>query len=316
MGAVQAAILIVDDDAMSREILSRRLSPFGYATTTAAGGEEALVLIGEQRFDLVLLDITMPGLSGMDTLAALRAQFTVTDLPIIMVTAQQESEAIVGALAQGANDYVTKPIDFPVALARIRTQLLLHDTLLALADANQQLERLSFQDGLTGVANRRSFDDFLEREWKRARRDRSSISLIFIDIDLFKAYNDTYGHEAGDTTLKEVARAMSAMVKRATDLVARYGGEEFVAVLPDTDEEVAFLLGQAVRAAVEELAIPHAASPTTGRVTVSVGIATRFPAQTPATSTLISAADGALYQAKHDGRNCVRCADALEAIAE
>ncbi|MHB9023264.1 MAG: diguanylate cyclase [Armatimonadota bacterium] len=312
----QAAILIVDDDAMSREILARRLSPLGFDTTGAAGGEDALVLVGRRRFDLVLLDITMPGMSGMDTLSALRRQYSMTDLPIIMVTAQQESEAIVEALAHSANDYVTKPIDFPVALARIRTQLLLRETLLALAEANQKLERLSFQDGLTGVANRRCFDEYLEREWKRAKRDQIPVSLIFIDIDLFKAFNDTYGHEAGDNTLKAVARAMSAEAKRSTDLVARYGGEEFVAVLPDTDEESAARVGEAMRAGIARLAIPHAKSSVAGSVTISVGVATRYPAREPLVTTLISAADGALYRAKDDGRNCVRIADALEVIAE
>ncbi len=300
------ALLLVDDDEMTRDMLSRRLERIGYTVTPASDGDQALELIAREPFDVVLLDIKMPGLTGFQVLQAIRRIHSVTDLPVVMVTSSDDSDSIVEALELGANDYVTKPIDFPVAIARVRTQLLLRRMVLALEEANQKLERLSFLDGLTNIANRRRFDEFLEREWRRGLRDGTPISVIMTDIDFFKAYNDTYGHEAGDEILKMVAGALSATLNRPADLVARYGGEEFVVVLPGTDSGGAALLAERLRGGVESLQIAHAGSRVGVHVTISLGVATMVPQRGVSPDVLVAAADQALYQAKHEGRNRVR----------
>jgi len=304
----RARLLVVDDDEPTRDVIVRRLQRIGHAVTGARDGGEALELIAAEPFDAVLLDIKMPGLTGFDVLRAVRRTRSVTDLPVIMVTSSDDSDSIVEALELGANDYITKPLDFPVALARIRTQLLLRHVVVALEAANRQLERLSFLDGLTGIANRRRFDESLAREWRRAQREQAPLSVILVDIDFFKAYNDRYGHEAGDEILKRVAAALDGAVNRPADVVARYGGEEFVAVLPGTDADGAVRLGERLRAAVAEPAIAHAGSAAGEHVTISVGVATAVPARDAAPEALVAAADRALYQAKRDGRNRVRVA--------
>ena len=291
---------------MARDVLTRRLERLGYTVTAAADGRQALELIARQPFDVVLLDIKMPGLTGFQVLQAIRRIHSVTDLPVVMVTSSDDSDSIVEALQLGANDYVTKPIDFPVALARIRTHLLLRQMVLALEEANQKLERLSFLDGLTNIANRRRFDEFLQIEWRRAVREAAPLSVILADIDFFKAYNDTYGHEAGDEILKKVAGALAATVNRPADLVARYGGEEFIVALPGTDAAGALVLAERLRAAVEALAVAHSTSRAAAHVTISVGVATTIPERGAAPEALVAAADQALYEAKHDGRNRVR----------
>src|SRR5262245_14260660 len=253
-------LLVVDDDEMTRDMLSRRLERIGYTVTAAADGNLALDLIAREVFDVILLDIKMPGLSGFQVLQAIRRIHSVTDLPVVMVTSSDDSDSIVEALELGANDYVTKPIDFPVTIARVRTQLLLRRMVLALEEANQKLERLSFLDGLTNIANRRRFDEFLEWEWRRGLRDGTPISVIMTDIDFFKAYNDTYGHEAGDEILKKVAGTLALTLNRPADLAARYGGEEFVVVLPGTDSGGAALLAERLRGAVEGPQIAHPGS--------------------------------------------------------
>ncbi len=172
-----------------------------------------------------------------------------------------------------------------------------------LAAANLELQRISNSDGLTGIANRRLFEDFLGREWQRAGRQREPLTLIMIDVDHFKSYNDTFGHQAGDECLRRLAEVLRANVKRTTDLVARYGGEEFAAVLPDTDAAGAAGVAEQLRAAVEALAIPHTASPVSQVVTVSLGTATVFPGPGDSPADIVAMADQAMYQAKQQGRN-------------
>lgn len=181
---------------------------------------------------------------------------------------------------------------------------------------NENLQRISLSDGLTGIANRRYFDEFLEREWERAKRDKKTIALLMVDIDFFKSYNDTYGHIAGDACLKLLAKGLEAMPKRSIDIVARYGGEEFVVVLPDTNQLGAAVVGEKVRCAVEELNIEHKGSSISERVTVSVGIAVMMPDYDAIPATIIAAADAALYQSKRQGRNRVHLAtcDTIESI--
>ncbi|HWQ61902.1 MAG TPA: diguanylate cyclase, partial [Negativicutes bacterium] len=180
-----------------------------------------------------------------------------------------------------------------------------------LAAANRELQRLSNSDGLTGIANRRLFEDFLGQEWQRAIRQREALTLVMIDVDNFKYYNDTYGHQAGDECLRRVADVLRANVKRTTDLIARYGGEEFVAVLPATDAVGAAEVAESLRAAVEALAIPHTASSVSDVITVSLGAATVFPGPGDSPTDIVAMADQAMYQAKQQGRNRV-----VQAVAQ
>jgi diguanylate cyclase (GGDEF)-like protein len=302
-GTERASLLVVDDDEMTRDVLARRLQRIGHAVVSARDGAQALELIGQQPFDAILLDIKMPGLTGFDVLKKIRQTKSVTDLPVLMVTSSDDSDSVVEALELGANDYITKPLDFPVALARIRTQLLLRRVVVALEEANRKLERLSFLDGLTNIANRRRFDEYLGLEWRRAQREQTPVSLILVDVDFFKLFNDHYGHEAGDEVLKRVAATLDATVGRPADLVARYGGEEFVVVLPGTDVQGAARLAERLRAAVAAMEIPHAQSRTAPHVTISLGVATIVPAREGAPEGLVTAADQALYEAKREGRN-------------
>lgn len=185
-----------------------------------------------------------------------------------------------------------------------------------LAAANLELRRLSNSDGLTGIANRRLFEEFLAQEWQRAVRQRQALVLIMIDVDHFKYYNDTYGHQAGDDCLRRLADVLRANVKRTTDLVARYGGEEFVAVLPDTGADGAAEVAERLRIAVAALAIPHAASPVSGVVTVSLGAAAMLPAPGVSPAAIVAMADQAMYQAKQQGRNRVVLAAAQTGLTK
>ena len=300
-------LLVVDDNESNVEILQRRLVQQGYSVSTAMDGATALHMIDRERFDIVLLDVLMPGISGIEVLKSIRERFAFHQLPVIMVTAKHGSENIVEALHLGANDYITKPVDFPVALARISTQIYLRHVTRDLAEANDRLHRYSYIDGLTGIANRRNFDECVKREWGSAHREQQPFSLILLDVDYFKLYNDNYGHDAGDKVLVRIAEALAKALYRPGDLIARYGGEEFVAVLPRTPTNVAVVVAERLRAAVAALNIPHDHHRTEPRVTVSLGVAGGFPDETITADQLRVSADQALYRAKHLGRNRFGC---------
>lgn len=297
-------ILVVDDNEYNSDPLSRGLQRLGYSVAVASDGITALRLIEQQDFDLVLLDVVMPVMNGLEVLKCLRCTYSVTALPVIMITARDEIDDIVLALENGANDYLAKPFALPVVVARVRTQLLLKQMIGELEHANHKLETLSLRDELTQLANRRSFDDAFSREKRRAQREGKPLSLALVDIDYFKNYNDTFGHEAGDATLRRVANAIAHSVGRGSDVAFRYGGEEFAVLLPDTDAEGALRVAERIRETVECLAIPSAGS-AAACVTVSIGVATAMPSSAEQLATLFEHADQALYRAKSEGRNSV-----------
>ena len=312
-------ILVVDDDGFVRDMLQEILQGARHLVATAVDGQDALRRLSPAAgIELIISDMDMPGMSGLELLRAVR-EYDAT-LPIIILTGNQEIRVAIEALKQGANDYLLKDenladtvaisIDHVMGMHRLKMEnlRLLED----LARKNGELERLSLLDGLTGVANRRYFDRIITQEWSRALREQTSLAVVMIDIDDFKAYNDAYGHQQGDVCLQRVASALSAGLKRPSDFIARYGGEEFVAVLPDTSLEGARALSEAMRESVVALALAHAASRVCRHVTTSLGVASAVPDRDSELAELIKRADEALYAAKQGGRNRICTASAGE----
>ena len=228
---------------------------------------------------------------------------TLVQNPVIFITALGEEEDETKGLALGAVDYIIKPLKPAIVRARVRTHL-------DLKRKTDQLETLVCLDGLTGIPNRRGFDEVLTREWNQAARNREMLSCILLDVDFFKKYNDLYGHAAGDACLRKIALALTTCLKRPADYVARYGGEEFAAILPGTDAQGALYVAEEMRAGVCALGIEHADSIVAGHVTLSLGVATMTPQPDLPMLSLVQAADTALYGAKSSGRNVCRAARA------
>ncbi|QCG97125.1 PleD family two-component system response regulator [Azospirillum sp. TSA2s] len=291
-------ILVVDDIPSNVHVLSRILKD-DYDIYFATDGEKALDLVQSRMPDLVLLDIMMPGMDGFEVCRRIKDDPTTHDIPVIFISAKSEVEDETRGLEVGAIDFITKPISPPIVKARVRNHLLLKRQ-------TDLLRSLSFLDGLTGIANRRRFDEAMAREWRRCARSHLPLSLVILDVDHFKAYNDQYGHQAGDECLRIVAEVLAERARRPSDLVARYGGEEFVCLLPETDGPGATRVAEGFRAAVAERRIPHAQSPVAPFVTISLGVATVIPSAESSPEKLAEMADQLLYRAKRTGRNRVQ----------
>jgi diguanylate cyclase (GGDEF)-like protein len=246
-----------------------------------------------------LLDINMPGMDGYEVCRRLKASPATQNIPVIFISANTQEEDERLGLELGAVDYLTKPFRLPIVRARVRTHV-------ALKQKTDALEKLSSLDGLTGIANRLRFDEHLDYEWRQGLRMLKPLSLIMVDIDFFKNYNDNYGHGSGDECLRKVAATLASFAQRPRDMVARYGGEEFVALLPETPFTDAQLLAERMRMGIELMNIPHAFSPVADRVTISMGLATASPTHRFRSKFLLEAADQALYQAKKETRNALR----------
>ena len=296
-------ILVVDDHPSNVQALYQALQA-DHQVLVATNGEQALALCEAKQPDLVLLDVVMPGIDGYEVCARLKAGSNTRHIPVIFVTSRDDEEAETRGLGIGAADFITKPINPAIVRARVTTQL----TLKAQSDL---LRQLVFTDGLTGVPNRRCFDEKLSEEWQRSRRNGSSLSLAIIDVDFFKRYNDLHGHQAGDACLRQVAQALAATLKRPADMLARYGGEEFACILPETNSEGAFEVATQLEACVRAEQIPHGDSAVNNNVTVSVGVATREGNGNDTIVQLLGDADRQLYRAKVEGRGkaCVQLAN-------
>jgi len=309
-----ASILLVDDDLGTIQVLGKALAGLGMIRF-ATRGDEALRMVRESPPDLILLDGEMPGMSGYEVCKTLKADPILAHIPVIFVTGHAEQDFEESGFGCGAADFIAKPVRPGIVAARARTQI-------ALKGASDRLRALSSTDGLTGLANRREFDEALAREWRRTQRSGEPLSLLMIDIDHFKRYNDHYGHPQGDACLVQVAHALRGQLKRPADVAARYGGEEFALLLPSTDRQGAMALAQRLLMAVRQLGIPHAGSDCAPHVSISTGVssydqdcalwlvgngATRSGADNAVIpADLIGAADAALYAAKRGGR--ARCA--------
>ena len=303
-------ILVVDDSATMRAALAKMLAKMGHETLTAESGAQAIKLYESAPPDLVLLDVQMPGMDGFEVAARLRAVRPGEWIPLIFLSSQEDDEDIERGIAAGGDDYLIKPTGNVVLNAKIAAMQRIGEMrarLLALGNeltaANHELTKLSQQDGLTGLANRRHLDATLLDEMARCRRNGDSLSVILCDVDHFKLYNDHYGHLAGDDCLKSVAAAIHSVCKRPADLAARYGGEEFMLVLPETPAEGARAVAEKMLQAIASLDIPHARSSAAAYVTASAGIASFDADKGINPAELIARADGALYQAKERGRN-------------
>ncbi|MBF0421543.1 MAG: diguanylate cyclase [Magnetococcales bacterium] len=292
----QPKILIVDDETFVIETLVGLLRS-DYRIVVAKTGEQGLRAIRADGLpDLILLDIMMPGMDGFEVIRRLKDDPMTRSIPVIFLTALHDVDAEVKGLRLGAVDYISKPFHATIVYARIQTHLGLQRKMAL-------LERMVSLDGLTEIPNRRSFDVVREREWARGLRTGEPLSLIMMDVDQFKQFNDHYGHSGGDRCLQRVARALAGCVHRPGDLVARYGGEEFVAVLSNTDATGAMQVGEQLRQAVSALAIPHSLSTVATHVTISLGVATMTPSATTTLEQLQQTADALLYEAKRQGRN-------------
>jgi diguanylate cyclase (GGDEF)-like protein/PAS domain S-box-containing protein len=410
------AILIVDDAPDNLGVLRSMMLRQGYQTFVATSGDRALDIAQRVKPDLILLDVVMPGIDGLETCRRLKAHPATTRIPVIFMSARGDTEDIVAGFDTGAADYIPKPLRLEEVCARVRAQLrlrsstdtqseqtdrlrmivnsmdqgllivegcgrvqyanpacdrylgyapeaLVGQTLRDLLDCSEPgccesldamsygtrevkirhrdgglramdltmtpmhaadglfvvllhditrhkqsedaLQRAAMVDPLTKIANRRHFDAFLDKEWQRAIRNAQPLSLVVLDVDHFKLYNDTLGHAAGDVCLQKVAQTLQDHAARPTDLAARYGGEEFVLLFAETPAEAAARLAEMIRAAVAALEIPNPRSPTSTWLTVSVGVATIVPTQLDAIDNLFVCADRAMYAAKAGGRNRV-----------
>ena len=288
-------LLVVDDQPVNVQALYQTFS-IDHQVLMATSGEQALALCASQQPDLVLLDVVMPGMDGHEVCRHLKATAVTADIPVIFVTAHNDEAAETLGLELGAVDFISKPINPKIVRARVKTQL-------TLKTQSDLLKSWAYLDGLTGVHNRRHFDERLTSESARAARTGTALSLILLDVDFFKLYNDRYGHQAGDACLRRVAAALEAGLKRPGDLLARYGGEEFVCLLPDTDLSGAMVLAERLRKQVFELQIKHADSSAAPVVTVSLGVCSRSKDVFGPAAALLREADAQLYHAKSGRRN-------------
>ena len=291
-----AKILIVDDDELNQVILTKTLTP-QYQVHCVNDAEAMFAWLEDNCVDLILLDIMMPGMDGYEALKQLKHDDRTQPIPVIIISANDSSGDEAKGLELGAMDYITKPFGSAIVRARVKNQL-------TIKQKNDLLEMLASIDGLTEIPNRRYFDEHFAREWRRSVRSGLPLSVLLIDIDYFKRYNDNYGHQKGDECLKKVASALVNNCQRGSDFIARYGGEEFVAVLPGSEEDTAMALANKLCRVIRELNIPHIDSPIAEHITISIG-ATTFNGDNndSCEMALIENADKAMYQAKKAGRN-------------
>lgn len=306
-------ILIAEDEIVSRRLLAAALTKMGHEVVAAANGAEAWEVLQGEDIGLVIADWMMPEVDGLELVRRIRTRGDAPYTYVILLTSRSDMSDLVAGMEAGADDYIRKPFHRDELMVRIKAGQRVITLERELALKNKRLDELAKIDGLTGLYNRRSFDEDLANRHDQSRRFAHAYSLAMIDIDHFKAYNDLFGHEAGDNALRTVARALREST-RAIDRVYRYGGEEFVVLLLETRLEGALVLGERLRQGIEDLSLPHPGNPPAGVVTISIGVATYYPSEGSSPEEILRSADQALYQAKEEGRN--RLAAAANPIPE
>ena len=299
-------LLVVDDQPINIQVMYQAFAG-EYQVFMATSGAQALAVCKNNPPDLILLDVVMPGMDGFEVCAQLKVDEATRHIPVIFVTAHTDAAQETHGLSVGAVDFIAKPVNPDVVRARVKTHL----TLKLQSDL---LRKLVFLDGLTGVFNRRYFDQQFATEWARSVRNNAALSLILLDVDYFKRYNDHYGHQAGDDTLRMIASTLKSSLRRPADLVARYGGEEFACILPETSFDDAINLAGDLERRIRLQGIPHQDSTVDSVVTISLGLATRDGNTDGDPSALLGLADGQLYYAKNTGRGRV-CGEILRTSA-
>lgn len=310
--ATKPLVLVIDSSAANRKQICECLQQLvDIDVATASDDQQALLLIRDSWPNVILMDISPPGSDRLSLTRTIRAWEQLRDettvspwTPIIYLSSVDDEEILAQGIMAGGDDFLPKPVSEVVLLAKVRAMLRIALRQKEICDVHRQLKEVAMLDSLTGIPNRRHFDDTLAVEWKRCLRADAPISLVLSDVDFFKQFNDIYGHQAGDACLKAVASSLSESLFRVEDTVARYGGEEFVAILPGTDATGAYAVAERMRQAARDLHIPHERG-IGGRVSCSFGIASIHPALEDSPATLVRTADAGLYAAKQAGRNCV-----------
>lgn len=292
-------VLVVDDSEDNAKLLEYDLNDDGFDVLMALSGDECITTAATKRPDLILLDMRMPGLNGLETLDKLKGFPETADIPVIIISATSADDTIIKALDLGASDYVSKPVVYPILAARMRTALRVKQATRELEIVNQELRRLATTDPLTRLSNRRHFFSLAHAEFSKAQRHKRPLSIIMMDVDEFKQINDTYGHAAGDRALDILADCCREAV-RESDLVGRIGGEEFAICCPDADLAGASAIAERIRATCEHRAIRYDQSQF--NFTVSLGVTSRT-AHDACFEDMLNRADQLLYQAKNKGRN-------------
>ena len=299
-------ILLVDDQKIIAAAIGKMLEDDAdFELHHCDKAVSAVRMASSLKPTVILQDLVMPDMDGLQLVEYYQRVPATKDIPIIVLSSKETGETKAEAFEAGANDYLVKLPSKIELQARIRYHSRTRIERMELELTLQELERISTTDALTGIANRRVFNERLEQEWRQGLRQTSMLSIVMMDIDFFKLYNDNYGHQAGDDCLARVAQAIRAVVHRPCDLVARYGGEEFVAILPSTSQEGALLVAERMRETVANLALKHEYATDLGCVTISAGLACAVPCVNQSLEHLLRVADDCLYAAKKAGRNRV-----------
>lgn len=296
-------ILLVEDSATLRYAMRNYIIEAGHTPLVAKSGEEALQLLETTPVDMIIMDVEMPGLNGFETTRLIREWLGGYWIPIIFVTGLNNDEDYREGIEAGGDDYLIKPVSPIIIKAKIKAMERIASMRDQLNQLNAELEALSQLDSLTQIYNRRTFNEMAQKQWVLATRQQKPLSVLMIDVDHFKLFNDHYGHPAGDSCLKKVSHAIKDCLQRPFDLLGRYGGEEFIVLLPETDGTGALRVAQTIQQRIESLAVKHEVSPTSHLVTVSIGGSCCAMTVNTDLDELIRRADKSLYKAKHSGRN-------------
>ncbi len=298
-------ILLVEDSATIRFAMCQYIENAGHETLVAESGEQALQILDTTPVDMIIMDVEMPGLDGFETTRLIREWLGDHWIPIIFVTGKSEAASLEEGIAAGGDDYLIKPVNETILNAKIRAMERITAMRNQLSKLNHELTILSQHDGLTELYNRRTFEEKAQAIWRQSTRNKTPLTVMLLDIDHFKLFNDCYGHPAGDECIRNIARVLKKCLNRSADLIGRYGGEEFIALLPDTAETGAQHICDLIRETIEKMKIKHRDSSCSSYVTVSIGASVVNYTTGTDLAFQVSRADQALYESKSEGRNCV-----------